>query len=165
MNALGLWKEAAWEGHLGPEVTGEGGRLASSRNLLDWESRCLDSSGMGFSSFLALSLGMGGDLPSPAKSFKQRHERSPGSTHSGQVQSQNGKDRSSPGDTQPPARQLGTHSPVCLPKTSGWMVFEGRVADSRFMGVVLINGGDELRKTQAQPNVQEGVHACWLFLA
>lgn len=30
LNALGLWKEAVWEGHLGPEVTAEGGRLASS---------------------------------------------------------------------------------------------------------------------------------------
>lgn len=98
-------------------------RKSHFRNLFDWESRCFNSSGMGFSSFLALSLGVGGNLPSPARSFKQRHERSRGSTHSGQVQGQNGKDPSSPGDTQPPANS--EHSPPCLPKTSGWMVSEG----------------------------------------
>lgn len=73
-----------------------------------WESRCLNSSGMGFSSFLALSLGRGAVSLLPPRISNRDTRDHAGSTHSGQVQSQNGKDRSSPGDTQPPARQLGT---------------------------------------------------------
>ena len=129
LNALGLWKEALREGHLGPEVHGEphlgffawDGKSPLG-NLIDLENSYWNPREVTFGGLV--SPGMGGNLPSPAKDFKQSRDRSHGSTCSSQVQGQNA--RTQPGlvtasrEPRPPPPTRNT--PLSAwPKTSaGW---------------------------------------------
>ena len=146
LNALGLWKEALREGHLGPEVHGEphlgffawDGKSPLG-NLIDLENSYWNPREVTFGGLV--SPGMGGNLPSPAKDFKQSRDRSHGSTCSSQVQGQNA--RTQPGlvtasrEPRPPP-QLGTLP--CLPGQRQVLAGGGRLT---FHGSGLDRGGAE----------------------
>ena len=62
-----------------------------------------------------------------------------------------------------PSLPNSEHSPVCLPKYKCQMVAEVRVADSHFMGVVLITEVmNELRKHK---QIMQNIHPCTLSFA
>lgn len=162
LNALGLWKEALREGHLGPEVHGEphlgffawDGKSPLG-NLIDLENSYWNPREVTFGGLV--SPGMGGNLPSPAKDFKQSRDRSHGSTCSSQVQGQNA--RTQPGlvtasrEPRPPPPN-SEHCPVCLAKDKCWLVG----ADSHFTGVVLI--AEVLNELRKHKQMMRDIHPC-----
>lgn len=123
-------------------------------NLIDLENSYWNPREVTFGGLV--SPGMGGNLPSPAKDFKQSRDRSHGSTCSSQVQGQNA--RTQPGlvtasrEPRPPPNS--EHSPVCLAKDKCWLVG----ADSHFTGVVLI--AEVLNELRKHKQMMRDIHPC-----
>lgn len=161
LNALGLWKEALREGHLGPEVHGEphlgffawDGKSPLG-NLIDLENSYWNPREVTFGGLSPLAWGKS----SFSRQGFQTEPRQITRIHL--LQSGSGAEREDstwPGDSKsrtPPPPPNSEHSPVCLAKDKCWLVG----ADSHFTGVVLI--AEVLNELRKHKQMMRDIHPC-----